>query len=246
LLWYTRRRSIAYRSRVAGVAVAVAGDDVVIDAIVNENLARLKLEKRLANLNAKATPQASARIIALLGAPAVSGSDILTAAVISDLERVASGETSPAPVPSSDAPRLAAVGSVNPAVLGRLTTASTGLAAARTGLNRVALSTARGVSTAARADTTLSLGEGEVLDVAQDYSDPRLGEGLSRLDKPLGEAWPDAKGAIWLGETGKALVIDSAFRAVPGEQIADFADLLGKVVDKQEAAAIDKLLEKMR
>jgi hypothetical protein len=251
LLWYTRRRSIDHRSRVTGVAIAVTGDDVVIDAVVNENLARLGLESRLANLNGRATPQASARMISLLGAPSVARSDILTAAVIADLERVANEELPPSPVPPAEESLVAVrrdslATTTNPAVLGRLTAASSELAAARTGLNRVALSSALGTTTAARADTKLSLGEGEVLDIAQDYGDPRLGEGLSRLDKPLGEEWPPAKGAIWLGGTGKALELDGALRALPGEQVADFAELIGKAVDKQDAGAVDKLLEKMR
>jgi hypothetical protein len=108
------------------------------------------------------------------------------------------------------------------------------------------LSAALGSSTAARADTELNLSEGEVLDVAQDYSGPRLGEGLARLDRALGEDWPDAKGALWLGGTGRALELDAAFRTLPGEQLADFAELLGKAVDGQSEADITQALEKMR
>jgi hypothetical protein len=131
-------------------------------------------------------------------------------------------------------------------VTGASQPASPDLAANRAGLDRIALAKALGLSTTARGDTELRISEGEVMDVAQDYSNPRLGEGFARLDQALGEAWPDAKGAIWLGRTGKALIIDTAFRSVPGEQLADFAELLSKAVEKQNDAALDKMLSRMR
>ena len=263
LFWYTRRRSIAYHSRVAGVAVAVSGDDVVIGAVVNENLARLKLERRVAALNSKATPQASARLMALLGSQGVAGSDILTVAVIADLEKVANDDLPPiefvpetvaaarAPGPAPTATPMMSRGSAgaamsaNPMVTGRMFTSTRDLASARTGMNRAAVSSALGLSTRARADTPLSLSEAEVMDIAQDYSDPRLGEGLTRLDQPLGEEWPDSKDATWLGETGRALAVDAAFRAVAGETLPDFAELLKSAVSEKSDEGLVKLLEKM-
>ena len=345
LLWYTRRRSIAYQSRVVGVAVAVTGDDVALQAVVNESLSRLSLEKKVAELNGQATPQATARIISLLGSPAIAGSDILTAAVISDLEKVASAvdtppifvppstdsieeapvamaarptmamrtaslrtaalrpgifvgggvvrprpdvtlpvppapEPTPAPTPPKGQPAAepptpspkqppkaeeppptpaptpapapapeplpAPTPVINPAVLGLDQPPSEDLAATRAGLNRIALAKALGVSTAQRPDTPLNLSEGEVLDVAQDYSSPNLGEGLARLGQKLGSDWPGKKGALWLGRSGKALTVDRAFRAVPGEQLADFAELLSKAVEKQDDGRLDKVLKQIR
>lgn len=104
LLWFVRRRSVAYQSTVAGAAVAVSGDDVAIQATVNDNIDRLGLTKRVAAITGAATPQATARLIALLGAPAIAGSDILTAAVVSDLEKVVAGDVAaltPSPAPAS-------------------------------------------------------------------------------------------------------------------------------------------------
>ncbi len=263
LFWYIRRRAIAFQSKVAGVAVAVSGDDVVMDAIVNENLGRLKLEKRVAALNGSATPQATARLMALLGSRAIAGSDILTVSVIHDLERVARDDlprpqlapvdrfpvADTGPILTREAtPTFAssAFVSTNPNVVGRAQPASADFADARAGMERAALAAAAGVTAVARADTPLSLSEGEVLDIAQDYSDPRLGEGLGRLDRALGEAWPDAKGALWLGGTGKALTIDRAFRGVAGEKLGDLAGLLARAVERQESDGIDKVLEQTR
>ncbi|MGA9582585.1 MAG: hypothetical protein WBR13_11530 [Allosphingosinicella sp.] len=224
LLWYARRRTIAFQTRLAGVGVAVSGDDVVIGAVVNSNLERLKLDRRVAKLSGTATPQATARMVSLLGSPAVAGSDILTAAVVADLERVAKGETAPDEI--------------------MMTRANLGIA--RAGLERAALVNAARLSTVARADTPLNLSEGEVMDVAEDYSDARVGEGLARLDSVLGEEWPDTKTAIWIGESGKALAIDSAFRGVPGEKLKDFAGLMRDSADKKDGEAIDRLIEKLR
>lgn len=253
LLWYTRRRTVAYQTRLAGVGVAVSGDDIVIGAVVNANLERLKLDKRVARLSGNATPQATARMVSLLGSPAVAGSDILTAAVVADLERVAKGVELPelmtlAPGESAAAPaEVGRIGRMSPEMMMALRGASSrvNLAAARKGMERAALTNAAGLSTLARADTPLNLSEGEVMDVAEDYSDARTGEGLARLDSALGEEWPDPKIATWLGESGKALAIDAGFRAVPGEKLKDFAGLMRDSADKKDAEAIDRLLEKM-
>ena len=136
--------------------------------------------------------------------------------------------------------------STAPSVTGLMQPASRELADARSGMRRAAVSSALGLSTRARADTPLSLSEAEVMDIAQDYSDPRLGEGLARLDQPLGEEWPDAKGAIWLGQTGHALELDASFRAVAGEIVPDLAELLKSAVTAKSDEQLNQLLERMR
>jgi hypothetical protein len=255
LLWYTRRRTVAYQTRLAGVGVAVSGDDVVIGAVVNANLERLKLDKRVARLSGNATPQATARMVSLLGSPAVAGSDVLTAAVVADLERVAKGEFPPELMtlaPAEGATPPAGGGGRGSGMSPELAAAMRGassrvnLAAVRKGMERNALNHVSGLSTLVRADTPLNLSEGEVMDVSEDYSDARVGEGLARLDSALGVEWPDPKIAIWLGESGKALAIDAGFRSVPGEKLKDFAGLMRDSADKKDGEAIDRLLEKMR
>ncbi len=282
LVWYVRRRSIALQPQVERAAVRLSGDDVTLNAMVNENIDRLKLSKRLARINGEATPQAAARLMNLLSRPGVAASDILTASVIADVEKVAAAElpalpedvsitpvseSAPAPSPAPT-PAPAPTGTVrgirptitavNPRLLRRMTTtarltpealtarpASADLAALRVGLTRVAAAEEAGLTTKARADTELTLGEAEVMDVAQDYGDPRLGEGLSRLGTALGDKWPTVKDAVWLGESGRALAIDFAFRKLPEESVQDFAALVKAAADKQEADEIDSLLSKV-
>jgi hypothetical protein len=224
LLWYVRRRSIAYRAKTEGLAIAVSGDDIVVSAIVNENLGRLKLERRLATINGKATPQAAARVMALLGAPRVASSDIMTAAIISDLEKVADAPVATEP---TDAMRIeeriaASRGLDRTGVVAARPGLS--LAGARTGLSRINLAAALGRSTAVRADTQLGLSESEVLDLASDYGDPKLGEGIAALESVLGKEWPDAKLAIFVGESGHALPLDTAFRSVKPEVLPELAE----------------------
>ncbi|MEE9432865.1 MAG: hypothetical protein V3V15_01325 [Sphingorhabdus sp.] len=264
MLWYVRQRAVPATGNVAGSAVAVSGDDVIVNELVNANIDRLKLANRVAAITAKSTPQATARLMTLLGSPAVARTDILTAAVVADLEKIAKEDVPEIDVQPAIArpprrpgrrtvqpdarlrafnPRM--MRTINPAILGRIKPASRRFAAVRAGLNRTAIAKARGISTAARSDTKLKLGEGEVMDIAQDYSDPRLGEGFERLDHALGDKWPNEKSAIWLGETGKALDIDSAFRNVAGEKLPDFAELLKAAVAGKDSNAIDSTLKKM-
>ncbi len=93
---------------------------------------------------------------------------------------------------------------------------------------------AAGLTTASREDTLLKLNEGEVMDIAQDYGDPLLGAGLQRAAAAIGDKWPSAKEALWLGESGKALTVDLAFRTVEEEKLADFATLLKDAVTAQK------------
>lgn len=292
LVWYVRRRSIALQPEVEKAAVELSGDDVTLNAMVNESVERLKLSKRLAKINGDATPQAVARLMTLLSRPGVASSDILTASVIADVEKVIAAELpeipeevsitpapSPAPTPApapapaptptpaptpAPAPGRATRGirptlaTINPTLLRRMSitarvapttltarTASADLTALRSGLTRVAAAEEAGLTTNARADTELKLGEAEVMDVAQDYGDPRLGEGLARLGTALGDEWPAVKDAVWLGESGRALAVDFAFRKLPEENVQDFAALVKTATDKQEPDDIDSLLNKV-
>ncbi|HEX5182277.1 MAG TPA: hypothetical protein VFW19_03890 [Allosphingosinicella sp.] len=248
LVWFSRRRAIAYGTYSVGAAVPAAGDDVVTGAIVDANLARLGLTSRMAAVDAQATPLAVARALALLGSPQVADSDILTVSVLTDLESAAAPvRLPPVPIPLPPVKLPPVAPAPAPAPTSKLPPVATpiNLAVAKSGLDRIALATTLGTSTAARDDTTLNLSAAEVLDIAQDYSGANLGEGLARAQQALGSGWPDVKGAVWLGGTGKALALDAAFRAIPGEETADFAGLLKDAAAKQDASAIDALLAKM-
>lgn len=275
-IWYSRRRAIAYRSRSVGAGVPLGGDDVVAGNIVAANLKRLGLEQRVAKVNGQATPEAAARAMALLASPAVAGSDILTLAVVRDLEAAAAPDRHP---PLKDLVSVAAAPAVAvkdmmsvaaappatikemmtvaaaPATVSQMAASKTDLAAmqinpalalSRAGLTRIALAHAQGDSTAARDDTPLNLSAAEVLDIAQDYSGARLGEGLARLAGALGKGWPDAKTAQWIADSGRALALDAGMRAIPGEQAGGFATLVRDAAANQDAAALDAALAKMR
>lgn len=349
LVWYTRRRSIAQQPRVIGTGIEVSGDDVSINAMVNANLDRLKLARRLTAINGQATPQATVRLMSLLARPAVARSDVLTAAVIADMEKVVkqdlpsvllafepifqpiapsptvpaidatTAQPAPAPIPPtvppisaipiSAIPIAVAIAPIearmfNPTVLGGmrmlradavtrqptelrraalggLFTPSPAPAPApapipspvaaptpvatpspvpapapaepipaappevRPGLMRLAVASAAGLTTASREDTKLMLGESEVMDIAQDYAAPNLGEGLARVTQLLGTEWISDKNALWLGESGKALALDAALRVVDEEKLADFAALLKDAVSAQKAKGLDELLGKL-
>lgn len=323
LLWYTRRRAIAYDGAALN-GVSISGDDVIVAGLVSQTLKRLRLEKRFASINARATALGTARVMALLGGRAVSGSDILTASVIADLEAVIKAiptkadlpktdpapTSTPAPTPTGDpspkpapgetppiivqppvllrptlldasvltagpslsramaaapaatltkkeaaaeaeaAPSLVPAAAAlalraatnNPAVAGIAQPASADLAIARSGLNRLALAVSTGNLTALVAANDIVLGDGEVMDVAQDYSDPRLGEGLARLQAQLGESWPSAAQAVWIGESERALLLDSAFRTLAASALPDLAAAIGSAVNAKDVGAIDSAL----
>jgi hypothetical protein len=262
LVWYTRRRSIAQQPRVTGTGVTLSSDDVSRNALVNANLDRLKLAKRLAAINGEATPQATVRLMSLLGSAGVANSDVMTVSVISDIEKVMKEELPDVPPPPPPPQPAATVQPMTPmmglppgmrellarhgAMLVPATPiVSPDLAAARSGFAMVAAANAAGVTTAAREDTPLKLGESEVMNIAQDYSDTRLGEGLHRAASTIDAGWPSAKDAVWLGESGKAPAVDLAFRAVGEEKVGDFANLLKTAVSGQDAKALDELLAKM-
>jgi hypothetical protein len=205
--------------------------------------------------------------MSLLASPAVANSDVMTVSAISDLEKVAKEDLPPPPPPpppppappglprrfppirldQPDAGGLIPGGPFrfDPGALRTILPIAPGVATDRPGLAVVSAASAAGVTTAARDDTDLKLGETEVMAIAQDYSDPGLGDGLRRAAAAIGGNWPSAKDAMWLGESGKPLALDSRFRSVGEEKVADFANLLKSAVAAQDAKALDDLLASM-
>lgn len=259
LLWYVRRRAVAWRTNVEGIAIPIAGDDLVFSAVADEGIARLKLTTRLKTVLGKATPQASARVSALLASAPIAGSDILTAGVVADLEKIANAE-----IPASDAistgplaidpvavDRLrllatrtgSATGIAGPTLLTRDLATARDLMVSRTGLSRITLAGALGRSTAVRADTELGLSEGEVLDLAGDYASPTLGQGLARAKAELGDDWPKAKDAVAIGDAGLALPLDAALQKLAPEAVSDVAAKLKEAVDSGEMAKVTELIK---
>ncbi|HEY6815475.1 MAG TPA: hypothetical protein VI168_08055, partial [Croceibacterium sp.] len=259
LLWYVRRRAVAYRTNTEGLPIAVGGDDIVISSLVNENLARLKLEKRLAMVDSRATPQAVARVIALLASPTIAASDIMTAAVIADLEKVSAPPPEPVPSPAptpeppttkprpgtTTSPPIFIPAEPEVSLRASVVRGSSDFSAAREGLARFNLASIRGATAVARDDTEMDLSEAEVLDIAQDYASPRLGEGLAVIDPLLGEEWPTPKQAIAIGDSGVALELDAALRKVKPEQRAEIADKIKAAATKNDGAALAEIAKSL-
>jgi len=243
LLWYIRRRAIADRAAVTGVAVAVSGDDERLIDAVNDRVAALGFADRLTKLNNAATPFAAARIASFLGSPRISGSDILLTAALHDLEAavpVAAPQTPPVRTPAIPAPARPGVApavSVRPApATTELTPVATRAGLARLSISRLALSTQP-----VRADGKAPpLSEADVVDVASDYGDPRLGDGLERIEQAL-EQPVKREGQIWLGESGHALDLDRAGREVSSQDLPAFVKSLTQAVDGKNSDALVRL-----
>jgi hypothetical protein len=263
LLWYVRRRAVPYASRVAGIAVAVTGDDEGLKRRVDTRLATLGLDARVTAVAARSTPFAEARILSFLGAPSILDSTILMASAVHDLESIVLQPTAPQtdetpPIiaietAAADGPvfsarsRVAAARAVTPASRLTLAGSSVGLesgkaasnlkVAARPGLSRLATFRAATVSPADL------ISEGDVIDVASDYADSRLGEGLEQIIVALGEgAKPPLTTVLWLGESGRALDLDRAARDVKASSIAKFATDVIKAAEDQDLDALDLLI----
>jgi hypothetical protein len=243
LLWYVRRRAIAHRTQVQGRAVKVTGDDIVISALVNENLARLKLERRLAKVNAAATPQATARVIALLGAPRIAGSDIMTASVVADLEKVAKGE--PEAILGDGRPIFEIPNLAERIRRGAAVVPTGPVDGLRAGAGRIAAAGLLGRTTAARTDTELGLSEAEVLDLASDYGSPKLGEGITAIESILGEEWPDAAQVLFIGDNSLGLPMDSVFAGLKPEFLNDAAKKLADILASKDVKQVQEFLRSL-
>lgn len=200
MLWYVRRRAVANRSQVTGIAVALAGNDERLSREVRIHIGNLGEEMNLADLEARSTHFAAARIFAFLGAPRIISSGLLTRAVLNDLK-----DLLPAPdgaKPSDDAA------------------------------------------------STVQLSEGDVIDVASRYGDPRLGEGLSRIravwaaklltEPPLTKA--DRIAQMWLAQTGLLLALDRAGRETDPADFGTFVIEVVKAIKAQNESALAVLL----
>ncbi len=109
MLWYVRRRAVAYESRISGVSVTVTGDDTQTTAAMTAHLTALGLLNRVKAIEAAATPAAVARITNLFARPALLGSTMLTAALLQRLEAAAHGASaSVSPAAAAALPAAAA------------------------------------------------------------------------------------------------------------------------------------------
>jgi hypothetical protein len=165
----------------------------------------------------------------------------MTVAVVADLEKVSTPpEPAPAPSPTRVKP-AAAVATPELTARTSLLRSATDLSAARAGLARVNLATALGTTPVARDDTEMDLSESEVLDIAADYSSPRLGEGFAAVAPVIGGDWPTVKQAVAIGDSGVALELDAGLRKIKRDQLPDLADKLKAAATKNDAAALAEI-----
>lgn len=249
MFWYVRQRAVAQRTNTEGLAIIVGSDDVVVADIVGDNLTRLRLKTRFAELESQATPQARARITSLLGAPTIAASDIMTVAVIADLERAAAPEAQPLPTPPTLPPsggfRIPTPDRLSPFSRIRDISGATDLAIARDGLRRINAATILGTAPASRASTDLNLSEAEVLDIAADYASPRLGEGFERVAPMIDDDWPNSATALAIGESGVALELDHGLRLVARNELSEVADKLNAAASSDDGDALADLAKSL-
>jgi len=246
LVWYIRRRAVPSEAKVTGIAVPIGADDVGLKRVVDARLAELGLAARVTALNGRATPFAAARIMAFLGAPRIRTSDVLMSSVVHDLEGALPAAPSPAPSPTPEPrPDLPTSLSPVPGRPGVASVSSTGLASS-TGVER--LTAARvATSLAIRATTTPAgetplLSEADVVDVASDYGDPTVGDGLDRLATAMQKDPLPSAGLVWLGDTGQALALDRTTRDLSAAELGSFSDKLRPIVVNKQTDALVRLL----
>ena len=248
LLWYVRRRAVADRANITGVAVAVTGDDAGQQEATETRLEELGLTERARRLTAAATPFAVARVASLLGAPRIIAHDMLVASVVHDLELAVPAATEPTeppgpvdplplprprPTPFPRTPLPTPIGRVTRP--GGLTLPTTRLAP------RTRAAELRDILTtlAARKPNARELTEAEVLAVAGAYAGPRLGEGLERLEAAREIPVTDQ---VWVGDQGRAVEIDSLMQGADAAALETFAGRLAEIAAAKDVAALEALI----
>jgi hypothetical protein len=234
LVWYIRRRAVPSEARISGIAVAVGTDDVGVKTRVDVRLTELGLTARVNAITAEATPFANARIAAFLGAPRISASDVLMASTVRDLE-AALPTPAPTPTPGPVGPPILVRPGVTPIARPTASVGLTRLISARTALSAAILARRP-------AGQKPLLTEADVVDVASDYGDPRLGDGLDRLAVVMAQDPLARDSLLWLGDSGQALALDRIAQALPTAGLTAFADQLRPIARGKQTAALVRLL----
>jgi hypothetical protein len=266
LLWYIRRRAVPYESRITGIAVAVAGDDSGLQDAVQTHLTTLGLMDRVRAIETRATQFASARVIAFLGAPRIIVSTMLTGSAVRDLEAampIVRADTPPVGIttppilppvttvtPPPRPPAPAAAASTTPAPTtgaGATPTASTTppvtLTSLTTGLvPRPGISRLVGIRAVLPPTPATLLTEADVNDVASDYADIQIGDGLDRLKAALGTNPLDQAGELWIAGNGLALDLDQVARKATNAALVRLADGVRKAVTDRDANELKNVI----
>jgi hypothetical protein len=106
---------------------------------------------------------------------------------------------------------------------------------------RVATSLAIRATTTPAGETPL-LSEADVVDVASDYGDPTVGDGLDRLATAMQKDPLPSAGLVWLGDSGQALALDRTTRDLSAAELGSFSDKLRPIVANKQTDALVRLL----
>jgi hypothetical protein len=242
-LWYVRRRAVAYEPKITGIAVPVTGADLQLEVDLTKRLADLGLADRVKKLTDESTPFAAARIAAFLGSPKIMASDAFFFAAVHELE--AAVPRAALPPTTIDAPPAATTARLATASTAALVAAARPTLAAgrmeRTGLSRLTVNRVLTNAALATGGPQL-LTEGDIVDVAADFSDPRLGEGLDKLTAALGAPPLTRAQLAWLADNGDTLDLDDQARGLDATDLATFATALRTAINANDAAAVAKLI----
>ena len=265
LLWYVRRRSVAYESQLVGVAVAVSGDDAAFTAALDARLDTLGLTARVAALRDRATPFADARLSAFLGAPRIAASDLLLPAAVGAVEAQAAALPMPADAvlpPVAVRPGVRTLGAPTgisplPPILTRPGTGTpVGTPATPGTVTTPGTDPTPGTASSPGTVTTPGtvrppgppapppppLTEAAVLAVVEAFGDPALGDGLSRLFAAMGDQPLTAEQLQWLAASGHVLDLDQVALSLPDANLPGFAQRLGEVAAASDNAGLETLL----
>ena len=147
-------------------------------------------------------------------------------------------------LPTLAGPTVTGAAAVPPAAAGPATVSPTLSATliARPGISRIVASrTALAGSILPLPSPTL-LTEADVNNVASDYGDVRLGDGLDRLKAAFGATPLDQTGELWLGGSGRALALDQAALAAANADMATFVDSVRKAVANKDTTVLDNII----
>ena len=229
LLWYLRRRTVAYESRLVGVAVVVTGDDAALATALNARLDATGVRTRVDALRARATPFADARLESFLGSPRIMASDLLLPSAVHAVEAAA-----PLPPPIITPPVAT---SASPAI--RPATAAPTLGSVlSTPILTPPITTTPIITPPIIVIPRPPLTETAVLAAAVAFVDPALGDGLDRILAVYGTPAMTAPQILWLANTGAVPDLD---RAIRGRSDADLPGIAAKLRASVDASDVDSL-----
>ncbi len=160
-------------------------------------------------------------------------------AAVPAIETAGATTTTPAPTAAATTAMLATASTAALAAAARPTLPPGRIE--RTGLSRLTVSRVLTNATLAAGGPQL-LTEGDIVDVASDFSDPRLGEGLDRLTGALGAPPLTRAQLAWLADNGDILDLDDQARGLDSADLTTFAASLRTAVNASDASAVGKLI----